>query len=531
MRRGMHKNATMPVATLACGLLLAGALLPTQPALAGTVGGTLEVGTVNVEKTWGDPSTMPETWDIYDGFTVARLNLEGTAGHRNAFNLDLRDVTRNNANGLFSYRLADLGGLTVRHQRSRQLYDADGEVSAERRDWRVGARLTPSPAFRLTADYGRQDRSGDRWAVPAGTVSALGSGYDHVLQTHLVDAEVRRGGRMFAAGWEGSRLTDDGDPTLDRRGDVFSARASVPCLFLPGRLSHFVRASYGKQELEAAALEVTTAAFQYFGTLRATDAVDLRYRLNLDRTESDATGLQTDRTRNDLDATWRHGKGSLFAGYGFATTDDDVTLTDTNTWRVGGSYRGSDRWQLRASYATSEKDDHEDLTLLKDVESSRWKANLQVKLLDELTVGGAFQQRDRDYPALGVTATGKRTSGFARTTFAGWGTASVEYAYSDDEYVDLAGAFRADNSTVTARVDLTAIDRLRLGGGLTYLDLGKDLDVEKSILTFDGTYDLARDYFVSLRYNVYNYDDFVLLDRYYTTNVVWLNVGYKLPVD
>jgi hypothetical protein len=30
---------------------------------------------------------------------------------------------------------------------------------------------------------------------------------------------------------------------------------------------------------------------------------------------------------------------------------------------------------------------------------------------------------------------------------------------------------------------------------------------------------------------VYNYDDYVLLDRYFTTNVISLNVGYKLPVD
>ena len=150
---------------------------------------------------------------------------------------------------------------------------------------------------------------------------------------------------------------------------------------------------------------------------------------------------------------------------------------------------------------------------------------------DRLTVGGAFLQRDRDYPVLDVTATGKRYSGFTRLALTQWGTASVEYAYSDDEYVDQAGAYRADNSTVTARVDLTGVKKLRLGGGITYLDLGKDLDVEKSILTFDGKYDLSRDYFVSVRYNVYNYDDYVLLDRYFTTNVISLNVGYKLPVD
>ena len=516
---------------LSGGALLLAAIVLSQPALAGTVGGTLEVGTVSVEKTWGDPTTMPESWDIYDGFTVSRLNLEGTAGYRSAFHLDLRDVTRNNANGLFNYRLADLGGLTVSHHRARQLYDRSGQISAERRDWRVGAHLTPSPEFRLTADYGRQNRAGDRLALPTGTVSALGSGYDYVLQTQFVEGEWRRSGRMFAAGWEGSQLADATDAALNRRGDVFSARASVPCLLLPGRVTHFVRGSYGKQKLPDARLESTTSDFEYLALLKATDSVELRYRLDLNRVQSDATGLQTDRTHNDVDVTWRHAHGALFGGYGFATTDDDRTLTDTNTWRVGGNYRDGDRWQLRASYANSEKDDQESLTLLRDIETSRWRASAQAKLLEQVTVGGAWLQRDRDYPALGVSSTGKRYSGFTRLALAAWGTASVEYSYSDDEYVDRAGGYRADNSSVTARVDLTGVRNVRLGGGVTYLNLGRDLDVEKSILTFDGQYDLSRDYFVSVRYNVYNYDDFVLLDRYFTSNVVWLNVGYKLPVN
>lgn len=525
----MHHQITRRV--LLGGPMLLAALILALPALAGTVAGTLEVGTVSVEKTWGDPSTMPEAWDIHDGFTVSRLNLESTAGARSAFHLDLRDVNRNNASGLFDFRLADLGGLTVRHQRSRQLYAADALNSVERRDWRVGARLTPSRDFRVTADYGRQDRAGDRRALQPGPASSLGAAYDYVLQTHFVEGELRKGGRMFAAGWEGSRLTDDTNAAMDRRGDVFSARASLPCLFLPGRLSHFVRGSYGTQELADAAHELTMSDFQYLGTLRATNSVELRYRLGLNRIESDATGLQTDRTRNDVDVTWRQRKASLFGGYGFATTDDDVTLTDTNTWRVGGAYRDGDRWQVRASYANSEKDDQESVTLLKDIESSRWRASAQVKLVEPLTVGAAWLRRDRDYPALNVKATGERASGFARVAVKDWGTASVEYAYSDDDYVDQAGAFRADNSSVTARVDLTGVRNLRLGGGVTYLDLGKDLDVEKSIVTFDGQYDVGRDYFVSVRYNVYNYDDYVLLDRYYTSNVVWLNVGYKLPVD
>ena len=157
------------------------------------------------------------------------------------------------------------------------------QISAERRDWRVGAHLTPSPEFRLTADYGRQNRAGDRLALPTGTVSALGSGYDYVLQTQFVEGEWRRSGRMFAAGWEGSQLADATDAALNRRGDVFSARASVPCLLLPGRVTHFVRGSYGKQKLPDARLESTTSDFEYLALLKATDSVELRYRLDLNR--------------------------------------------------------------------------------------------------------------------------------------------------------------------------------------------------------------------------------------------------------
>ncbi len=510
--------------------LLIALLMLAQPALAGTLGGTFEVGKIYVEKTTGDASTMPEFWEVYDGLNLARLNFDGTTGDRTSFHLDVRDLTANGGQGLFSYRVADLGTFSVRHHQSRHFYSADDQVTAERRDWNFSARLAPGPHFRFVADYSRQAREGDRWAMPEGTLSALGTGYDYLLQTHFLEGEYRRDGRMFAVSLENSSLADDLDAAMDRSGNVIAARASIPCLLLPGRVTHFVRASYGKQELENTTLDFTTSAFQYFGTLKAADDVELRYRFDGSRIESDATGLQTDRTRNDVDVTWRRARGSFFAGYGYATTDDDKTLTDTNTWRIGGSYHDP-RWQLRASYATSEKDDQESLTLLKDVESSRWRASAQAKVNDRLTVGGAFLQRDRDYPVLDVTATGKRYSGFARLAVAAWGTASVEYAYSDDEYLDQAGAYRADNSTVTARVDLTGIRKLKLGGGLTYLDLGKDLDVEKSILTFDGKYDLSKDYFVSVRYNVYNYDDYVMLDRYFTTNVVWLNVGYKLPVD
>ncbi|MFO7609252.1 MAG: hypothetical protein R6X35_08655, partial [Candidatus Krumholzibacteriia bacterium] len=122
-------------------------------------------------------------------------------------------------------------------------------------------------------------------------------------------------------------------------------------------------------------------------------------------------------------------------------------------------------------------------------------------------------------------------SAFGRLVYPGWGAVNVDFSYADDEYVDRLAGFRADNSSVGGRVDFERVRNLRLSAGATYLDIGKDLDIEKSILSFEGHYDLLKDYFVEVKYNVYNYDDYVLLDRYYTANVVWLNVGYRLSID
>lgn len=104
----------------------------------------------------------------------------------------------------------------------------------------------------------------------------------------------------------------------------------------------------------------------------------------------------------------------------------------------------------------------------------------------------------------------------------------MDYTYSRDEYTDLAGKFDANSHIVTSRIDFERIEYLRLSSGVTYVDAGEDLDIEKSILFFEGMYTVMDDYHLEVKYNIYNYDDFVLLDRYYTANAVWINVAYDL---
>jgi hypothetical protein len=63
---------------------------------------------------------------------------------------------------------------------------------------------------------------------------------------------------------------------------------------------------------------------------------------------------------------------------------------------------------------------------------------------------------------------------------------------------------------------------------VAYLDIGKDLNIEKSSIFAEGAYTILRDYQIEVQYNVYNYDDYILIDRYYTANVVRVNLVYNL---
>jgi hypothetical protein len=493
---------------------------------AGTLDGTVKLGGIIMNQS-GDRSAVQETYNIHDGFSLAQVHLNGTLDPHHYFALDLRDINLDSRQGDFVYRIPGTFKLTAGFDQHRQIFSPEGRVNSGRKDWKAGAQLTPAPWLGLSGGFNVLTRDGDRLPFPAGTLSVLGNRYDNTLKSGDVTAEVHKGRRGAAINYRASAFRDALDPAADRTGQVVSARLYSPCVFYD-KWTHFLRAAYGNRKLSDANLEYTLANFQYTGVIQPVEAFRLRYNFDANRIDDQSTRLKTDRFQNDLDATWLYRYGQVSGGYGYETNDDDRTLTSYHNWRVGTAFRYGKVVTAKVDYASRVKQDQEELTLLKDIEASQVRAKLQVQPREGLVVGGGYSKRERELPDLGVTVDGELASGFGRYDYKGWGALSADYSFSTDDYEDLAGGFHTESQFVTGRVEFERIKGLQLAGGVTYMDVGGDLDIEKSILFLEGAYNLSNDYSIELKYNAFNYDDYILLERYYTANVLRINIGYNL---
>jgi hypothetical protein len=521
----MDKRSTSRILIVAAMVVVA---LGAQ-ANGSTFDGTIKLGGIGIDEDYGDLSSLQETYNIYDGFNVSQIRLNANINPRNYFTLNLREINLKSRKGDFLYRMPGVLKISSRYVRDRWVFDPDRVVNTDRKHWRIGVGYTPRKSWTLSANYNINKRNGDRLSYPTGTQSWLGNGYDYTIQTGGIEARYIRGRRGAAVRYDLTDFTNRLDGDTDRRGYVVSARVHSPCGFYD-KWTHFLRGAYGRHELSTTGLDYTLMNFQYTGVVAPINWFTFKYNLYLNRIDDESTQMKTDNVQNNFDGEFYYRYGRLFAGYGYEINDDDRSLTNYNTYRVGGTFDYEGRVFGKVRYANRSKTDTEKRTLLQDIDSELIRADLKLKVIKDLTVGGKYIDGEREFTDIGVKSEGEKANAYLVYEYPNWAGVQGDYTYGVDRYVDRVGKFDTDSHVVTAKLTIDRIRNLYLAGGVTYLQIGKDLDIEKSILSFEGEYTIADDYHIEVQYNVYNYDDFLVLERYYTANVVWVNVAYDFGI-
>jgi len=529
----MKRRVGIAVMVALFALGVAGVALADTPSLEGKV----RMGGVWLDQT-GDESTMPETYDIYDGFFLSSIYLKGRPDAHTHLMLDLTDINQDDRKGVFDMRRTGMLHFRSRYNESRWVFDPSTTVDATRKNWNNSLSYTPLKYLWLSADYNLQVRDGNRIDLHPGYEGWLGDEYDSKLHRYRLEAQAHAdNGIGGSVAYDGVKQRDDIDPNRERDGYVVSATVHAPCHFVKN-FTHVLRAAIGRSEVKATGLGYDMKNAQYTGVYRALRWLRLRYQAYGSEIKDEATTLQTDNWRHDVDATVSCPVAALTAGYGWEALDDDRAITTTNKFRGALSLHDPKNLvSARVVFDGRDKNDDENTTLLRDSESQRLDVRVDARPITPLTVGARFSDREREYPDLGT-----ETDGTAVTAYAAWNEPSadqfiavtevgVEYTYTDDEYDNLWGKEHIASNAVTGRLGVTVWKDLDLMGSFTYLSLEEDLDLDKSIVSVGAAYRLPRGFLADVKYNAYNYDDYLLMDRYYTANVVWFNVGYEFSTE
>jgi len=519
-------------------LMIAIALLAVSVSLAAAADsdshwdGRVRLGGVWLDQT-GDESTMPETYNVYDGFFLSSIYLKGQANARTHLMLDLTDINQDNRKGVLDLRYTGALHLLSRYTESRWVFNPTGNVDASRKNWFTNLSWTPYKFLWFSADYNLQARDGNRIGLNPGQEGWLGTQYDSKLHRYRIEGQARASnGIGGTVAYDGVMQRDALDPNLERDGYVASAMFHLPGYYVKN-LTHVVRGAFGRSEVRQSGLGFDMKNFQYTGVWRALDWLRLRYRFYGSEIKDEATTFHTNNFRHDVDGTFSYRIAALMLGYGWEALDDDRATTTTNKFRGALSLHALDnKISGRIAYDGLDKNDEENSTLLRDSESQRLDVRVDAHPINPITVGARYSNREREYPDLGT-----KSEGIAATAYAGWNKLAtgdliavtevgVEYTYGDEEYTNLWGVQRIASNAVTGRVGLTVWENLDLTGSFTYLSMEEDLDLDKSIVSVGAAYRFPRGILADVKYNVYNYDDYLLIDRFYTANVIWFNVGY-----
>ncbi len=529
------------ILVVTCAVLASGraAVAQSQADSSSAWQGNVRVGGI-VKDEVGDQSLMQETFNIHEGVTITKLYLNGRFNRNTHLFFDGDNLTLDGKRATLDLRQTGVGHFRSRYDESNFIFDPSGAVQATRRDWWSTLSLTPRRWLMVSGDYGLQTRRGDRIGYPNDVQSNLGTAYDSDLNRWRAQVEGNHhSGVAGAITYDGVALKDGLDARNERDGNVLSANLRLPGIVFD-RLTHVLRGSVGESKLpnsDGASFDMMS--IQYTGVAQVLRPLRLKYRFYGVQVDDHAADNQTDRWINDVDAEFHWRVATVTGGYGWEAWDDDRSVTTYDNVRAALYLRHpQQKISGSVSYSSRDKSDEEDKTLLRDTEYDRAEAKIDARPLTGFTIGGRVADRTRKMPDVGAEAKGLAASAYGAYRYEHSGdagviatTLGVDYRYGDDDYDNTVGEYHVTSQFVTGRIDLDIYQKITAAAAVHFITLDEDMDIEKSILSFELGYTFRKLYDAKVKYNVYNYDDFLVAGSYYTANVVWIDFGYALSTE
>jgi hypothetical protein len=328
--------------------------------------------------------------------------------------------------------------------------------------------------------------------------------------------------------------TDDAVKDNNRTGDAVTVAAFAP-------IPNFERIVlsggyyYRRDEHDDTSMKLTTN--QGWAGVRGyiTNGVIGEYRFLAAHTLHTGNHIETDNFINtaSVGRSWA-GHGGIRVGYENRISDDLRDRTVANSIMIAGWYRLYEKLLFRIRLSTRIKEVKTGATLVGDEDFTRHQISLRHTEKGWGDFWIRYQGRIKTNDDIKTRVEYNAVTAAVNLNRAGYGRLKVTYSYYlggfENRGIAKPEMFEFSDHVLTGMIYPVEYKHVLVAIGGTYYRSRRDRNTEKIGFDFMIQYDFTDGYRVEFRYQAFNYDDFLTIDRYYTGNVFRMQVikGFTL---
>lgn len=497
---------------------------------AGDGAGTIKLGYIYLDET-GNQSVNHGTFNEYEGAALSLDKFRYTFNNGMQSRLDLKRISLNNRDLRGSLTKHGLFGLEITNNQYRRFYDFDGNTFARRAQ--TGAALWFKPNKYVTVSgggngIGYRGETADHFdpVIPAAPTKV---DYDQVSYNGGI--RFNKNGRMFQARYEHADFSDNYNSARDQSRFAVKLDGYFPVPNYENRL--ILSAGFRRFESEFKTSSFGMRSNMVWGAALANLPYNLsvKYSFLFDRTASDSDYVATDNIINAgyVTYTWP-ARAAITVGYQHNINDDYFDEVKANSYYVSGWWKPAARFELRGEHGMRSEEVKAGSRLTGDQDFGRFRLSVKYRGEEVKFAKISYEGTRRENDQIGSDIDFNRFGLDLSAALKGYADLSGGYSYSAGEYENGEENFEFRDHVIYC--DLTAREYYNFTAGLggTYYRSQRDLDVESFVLRFSGNYKLGSGYYIEARYNIHNFDDFLVRDRYYTANIVEINISKDISL-
>lgn len=493
--------------------------------------GNVRLGYIYTDET-GNLGVNRETFNLYDGMAVSFEDFHYLTGDGLNFSADLKNITLNNRNLKTSLSKAGLFGFTLSNTQYRRNYDFDGNRFTRRRSSGAQLYIHALRNIKVSGGYSRIDRHGQGQTIYSPIADTVQYSTDYSIASYNIGLEAFSSAGNIRFSYRRFDYNDEAHSDRDRGADVFDISGFAP---LPQYRRIVISAGYHYRLDNHKSSMLDLKTHQGWGATRVylPHNMSFEYRSLIARTKHEGNLIETDNFVNTasiskLFPNW----GGLRLGYENRISDDLIDRSESNSFLMAGWFQHKNRLYLRLRFTSREKEVTTGATLVGEEEFVRYQLSARYKSdrCGELML--RYQRKTKTNEDIGTRADYKVITTGYDLKIEKLGRVNITYSYYLGEFENRGQAvpskFEFADHLIVGRFTSETYRNLNVFAGGSYYRSQRDLDVEKFGLDFGMQYLFPKDHQLEVIYRVYNYDDFLVRDKYYTGNIVEISLTKKI---